>query len=70
MTLVHESDAYGRLVAVCNRMDYSLEISRTGSSFELRVVGPGKDARISSQFRPGRENGAAAILLRKLRTAA
>jgi hypothetical protein len=68
--VVHENDAYGRLVGLCSRMEYVLELATLKVGMELRVSGPGRDVRISVKFLPGRENHAAAALLRKLRTTA
>jgi hypothetical protein len=70
MSVVHTDDAYGRLAALCWRQNYSLEVWTLKKGAELRVIGPGRDAQVSAKFKPGRENSAAATLLRKLRTTA
>lgn len=67
MSVVHEDDAYGRLMGLCVRLNYSLEIATLRKGMSMRIIGPGRDAQISTPFTPGKENSAAAVLLRKLR---
>lgn len=74
MSIVHQDDSYGRLVALCAREGYALCIATLKKGMELRVESNGerlsKGARISTPFQPGHENTAASYLLGKLRAAA
>lgn len=70
MSIVHESDAYGRLVALCRREGYALELATLKKGMMLMVFGPKGGRKGAALFHPGQENEAAAHLLGKLKTAA
>jgi hypothetical protein len=70
VSIVHESDAYGRLAAFCRREGYALELTTLKKGMMLIVLGPKGGRKGSALFHPGQENEAATYLLGKLKAAA